>query len=255
MDKARDADKRRQAFHDFMDAYGLKTAPWAKKAGVSPSSIYNFLNGRSDSLSQRNLEALAGASGHPVSELTGETSLGTGYGFGLSEEGELFIGTSNGRAKYDSDIFSPQPHAMPMERVPLPPQGGRDLSVFGYAEGGGDRLFIDNGNIVDRIQRPDYLLNVREAYGVYVVGDSMLPRLKVGWLLYVDPGRPPRQGDDVVVQFKATEGEGGNPAIVKEFVSRDSKKLVLLQLNPDKVLTHRNEDIHAVHVVVGLRRL
>ena len=67
------ADRRRQALLRFMDTFGLKALPWSRAGGISPSAIYNFLNGRAESLSQPTLEALARAVGRPVSEITGET--------------------------------------------------------------------------------------------------------------------------------------------------------------------------------------
>jgi SOS-response transcriptional repressor LexA len=56
-----------------MDTFGLRPLPWSRAAGISPSAIYNFLNGRAESLSQPTMEALARAVGRQVSEITGET--------------------------------------------------------------------------------------------------------------------------------------------------------------------------------------
>ena len=56
-----------------MEAFGLRALPWSRAAGISPSAIYNFLNGRAESLSQPTMEALARAVGRQVSEITGET--------------------------------------------------------------------------------------------------------------------------------------------------------------------------------------
>lgn len=55
-----------------MDARGLVAKPWCERAKINPNTLYNFLNGRSDSLSQSTLEALAGAEGVPPSQLLGE---------------------------------------------------------------------------------------------------------------------------------------------------------------------------------------
>lgn len=65
-------DTRRDALKRFMQRRGLKPYPWAKRAGVSESSIYAFLKGESDSLSQRVLDSLADAAGANVAELVGE---------------------------------------------------------------------------------------------------------------------------------------------------------------------------------------
>lgn len=56
-----------------MQQRGLKTLPWATRAGVSEGAVRNFLKGKSDSLSQRTLERLAFSEGVSVAELTGES--------------------------------------------------------------------------------------------------------------------------------------------------------------------------------------
>lgn len=52
---------------------GLKAASWCKRAKVSSSSLYNFLNGRSDSLSHPTLEKLAQSERATISQLIGES--------------------------------------------------------------------------------------------------------------------------------------------------------------------------------------
>jgi repressor LexA len=66
------AEVRRRHLRAFMDESGLEVAAWARHAKVSSSSLYNFLNGRSDSLSQRILEKLAKSKNVTVSRLIGE---------------------------------------------------------------------------------------------------------------------------------------------------------------------------------------
>lgn len=65
-------DQRRDALRRFMQENGLKAGPWAKRAAVSANSIYNFLAGRSDSLSVTAYGKLARAAEVPVWKLTGE---------------------------------------------------------------------------------------------------------------------------------------------------------------------------------------
>lgn len=68
-----DAERRRMALRQFMKIHGLKVFPWARKAGISEGALRNFLNGKSNSLSTRTLDALAGAVGVSVSTLLGES--------------------------------------------------------------------------------------------------------------------------------------------------------------------------------------
>lgn len=65
-------DQKRDILRKFMADNGLKTARWAKAAGVDKNSIYNFLNGHSQSLEFRTYAKLARAAGVPTTLLTGD---------------------------------------------------------------------------------------------------------------------------------------------------------------------------------------
>ena len=66
------ANARRRQLRRFMNARGLQPASWAKKAGVRASAIYNFFNGRSNSLRQDTVEKLAAAANVPISQIFGD---------------------------------------------------------------------------------------------------------------------------------------------------------------------------------------
>lgn len=59
----------RENLISFMDARGLKPHPWATKAGIRSSTLYNFLAGKSASLSSDTLQKLAKVAGCTVDEL------------------------------------------------------------------------------------------------------------------------------------------------------------------------------------------
>jgi len=94
----------------------------------------------------------------------------------------------------------PQPLPTPSAAVADLPSGGlmpRNLPVYGCARGGVDGSFEMNGQGMDYVERPPSLAGARNAYAVYVQGDSMSPRFEAGWLLHVNPNRPVRRGDNV----------------------------------------------------------
>jgi phage repressor protein C with HTH and peptisase S24 domain len=62
----------RRALRAFMDDRGLNQTAWAKKAGLSESTVRNFLNGDSDSMTIVNYAKLAAAAESSVAELVGE---------------------------------------------------------------------------------------------------------------------------------------------------------------------------------------
>lgn len=67
------ADRRRRALRDFMELEGITPSRLAREAGMkSPNALYNFLSGRSNSLSQETYERLVRSRpGIRMRELTG----------------------------------------------------------------------------------------------------------------------------------------------------------------------------------------
>ena len=63
---------RRRTLRAFMQTHSLTVNGWATSAGLRESTLRNFLNGDSESMSDRSYELLAAARGVPVSVLRGE---------------------------------------------------------------------------------------------------------------------------------------------------------------------------------------
>lgn len=124
----------------------------------------------------------------------------------------------------------------------------RGLPVRAAARGGADQeMFLEDGPI-DWVGCPDFLVNVPDAYAIYVVGDSMVPRFRPRQLLYVSPRKPPVPGDGVIV------AKMNQAVMIKELVAYTSDGVVLREYGPElREFTVRAGDIDAVHTVVGLR--
>lgn len=135
---------------------------------------------------------------------------------------------------------------------PLPITRSR-IPIYGHAAGGQDGRFILNGEKVGEIYTPPSLEAVADAYSVYVHGESMVPRYEPGEVVHVNPHRPARQGDYVVIQIRT--GDDELAGFVKRFVSRSSKELVVEQLNPprghDRLMRFPSRDVVHVHKIVG----
>lgn len=110
-----------------------------------------------------------------------------------------------------------------------------------------DKVLITEEFIVDRKPTPQELDNVRDAFIMYVAGDSMFPRYKYGEMVSVHPYRPPSIGHDCVLVYA-----DGN-AIVKEFMGETEDKAgwKLRQYNPEKILKVKKTDARAIYAVVG----
>lgn len=133
------------------------------------------------------------------------------------------------------------------EAVPPVPQRPRpplDLPVLGMVVGGNDGEFSLNGEVYERVARPDPLMSVDNAYALYVTGSSMEPRYFDDEILYVNPNRPVGIGSFVVVQLR--DGR----AMVKRLVRQDSNRVVLEQYNPPKSFEIPRRDIERMHMVV-----
>jgi SOS-response transcriptional repressor LexA len=123
------------------------------------------------------------------------------------------------------------------------------IPVYGHAMGGKDGEFVLSGNQVSEVLAPPTLLHVRDAYAVYVVGDTMEPRYFAGETVFVNPRLPISRGSFVVAQI--SKGEEPEPrAYVKRFLSQDGKRLRLEQYNPKKILEFPASTVVAIHRIV-----
>ena len=145
--------------------------------------------------------------------------------------------------------------AMPMSNASSPIAVARvddKIGIFGRAAGGNDGSFEMNGNPIEYIETPPYLRGVSDAYGVYVIGDSMEPRYFAGELVYVHPNRPYKKGAFVVVQIKP-DNEGDAPrAFIKQYLRQTGDHLHLAQFNPSgEIKPIPLSKVLSVHRIVG----
>ena len=122
--------------------------------------------------------------------------------------------------------------------------GPRDLPILGYVKAGGLGFFIVNGERQGVTVRPEALRDVTTAYAVRVHDESMSPALEPGYLLFVDPTRPVKPGDNVVIQL--ADGQ----AFIKRLVRRTEKAMICKQFNPVGEIKYDPGKIKAVHLVV-----
>ncbi len=109
----------------------------------------------------------------------------------------------------------------------------RDVPVFGTAQGGAEGVFLLNtGEAIDYVRRLPGIARVRNAFALYMEGDSMAPWRQAGQIVFVNPDRPARIGDHVVVVLQ-DGGETDRPAIVKKLVKRTAGALTLAAYNPE----------------------
>lgn len=151
-----------------------------------------------------------------------------------------------------ADIL-PHPNARIGGPVDLRPTG-ETIPVFGVARGGSDGEFLFNGNELAYINTPPFLKGVAGAYAVYVAGESMEPRYLAGETVFVHPTKPVRSGDFVVIQLRAGDGEAPH-GFIKQFISRDSRRVKVRQFSPAKTVEFAADRIVSIHKIVGSEHL
>jgi phage repressor protein C with HTH and peptisase S24 domain len=127
--------------------------------------------------------------------------------------------------------------------------GPKDLPILGYVKAGTDGFFIVNGEVQGYAVRPDILQGVKDAYAVYVHDKSMFPAFEPGHLAWVDPLRPVKPGDAVVIQL--ADGQ----AFIKRLKRRTEKTVICEQWNPAGELRYDTAQVKSIHLVVGSMRV
>lgn len=116
---------------------------------------------------------------------------------------------------------------------------GEAIPLVAYSTDGQER------RVVGYVERPPSLRGVRHGYAIYAFDDRMEPRYAPGWLLYVNPTKPPRPGRDVlVVRHNA-------PPLVRQLESRGNGKIVLRALADDAPDALKPDEIVDLHLIVG----
>ena len=147
----------------------------------------------------------------------------------------------------------------PLEtELPLPPsisQMPQNVPVFGTAAGSlGEGAFQMEPMAVDYVRRPPGVANAIDVYAVYIEGDSMEPRFYPGELVYVNPRRPARPGDFVVIQIQTDEHDEIQ-SYCKKLVAREGDEFHMEQFNPPTRIDFPASQVLAVHRIIPLNEL
>jgi phage repressor protein C with HTH and peptisase S24 domain len=169
--------------------------------------------------------------------------------------------TGQGKAADDLDVISEPSTGLSIDTPPYKSEvvfaGSRrgstvrDLPVYGAAEGGGGVMILDNDPI-EYVERPVELADVKGAYAVYVVNDSMFPAYEPGDKVHVHPGKPIAPGKDVL--FMREEKDGTRHALIKRLVRVSEKSWKVRQFNPDSTFELSRKIWQRAYRIVGSTR-
>lgn len=128
--------------------------------------------------------------------------------------------------------ITPTVEALPGPAMPSVNSLPIDVPVLGTAVGGSAGDFSFNGQTIDYVRRPPGMARTRNIFCIFLSGDSMHPRLDHGDMLYINPNRPARAGEDVLVEMHPPRPAEPGVAYVKQLEAKTPTKLILKQFNP-----------------------
>lgn len=137
---------------------------------------------------------------------------------------------------------------MQANQVLTPSFGQKNLPVMSAAMGGDGHVII-SFEPIEYISRPSYLEHVPDAYGVYIVGESMVPAYRPSDIAYVHPRLPPARDTDVVLFH--TPPTANAECIIKQLNSWDDKTWHLEQFRPALEFKVDRVDWPICHRVLG----
>jgi transcriptional regulator with XRE-family HTH domain len=112
--------------------------------------------------------------------------------------------------------------------------GNRDFPIHSSAEGGQGQIIVSS-DAVDFMPRPSPVAQVKDAYGVYITGESMVPEFEPGDIAIVNPHLP--IVSDVTCIFYA-EQDGTARATIKRLRRQTADSWLVKQWNPPSGAKH-----------------
>lgn len=147
----------------------------------------------------------------------------------------VVLGVAPGTLDSDwADTPAPKVEIIPERHLII---ADRDFPIYAAAEGGPGEI-IRSAEPVDWVPRPEPVARVKSAYGLYIVGESMVPEFEPGDVALVNPALP-LVGNTTCILYAEREGEAR--ATVKRVLRATPKEWYLAQWNPRKdfVLSRR----------------
>jgi phage repressor protein C with HTH and peptisase S24 domain len=113
-----------------------------------------------------------------------------------------------------------------------------------------ERSSFDPDHHVRMLQRPPALRGQADLYAIYFHGQSMEPRFEAGEVGIVDPRRPVRNGDYVLVQINGGDSDEVVSVLAKRLVRQNAAEVVLEQFNPPAIFTVPKNRVARVHRIM-----
>lgn len=215
-----------------------------EKSGMAPQRLSLEATGAKDTVRK----ILDGSTKNPRTDTIAKiaTVLETSQQYLLGESDDPSPRPS-GQARGNGAAHAPE--LPPKSQMPL------DVPVMGTAAGSFTRgAFAFEGGVVDYVRRPPALVGARDIYALYVEGSSMEPQYFPGDLIYINPHRPPKTGDIVVVQCKNSE-HSPEEASLGIFKKKTERAVTIGKRNPIADIDLNRDLVKDIHRVLTVNEL
>lgn len=133
--------------------------------------------------------------------------------------------------------------------------GQRNLEVFGSIRVGPDDVVVKTNEPINVVLRPQPLEHVRGGYGLLIVVDSMVPIVRPGDTVLVNPHLPPRLDDICLFIYVVNDNNVRTTFMLKEFRGQNADFWQVKQYFPkERNFSLSKRDWPKCHVIVGVFR-
>jgi transcriptional regulator with XRE-family HTH domain len=196
----------------------------SQKTGISQSQISKYEKGEVSKPSYQKLIRIAEVLGCCIEDITDREQKKTQTAF------QAFNSTG------------------PAVFIPLYAERQKMNTEFQHGSGFVVRL---GGASQQQIRKPSFLDYSETAYAVTTYSENMLPRYKLGDVCFVDPKLSAQQGDDICVLFNVDAKLVG---LIRECVEVSESTIRVLDLQTNKTITFKTNELYGVHVIVGTQK-
>lgn len=191
-------------------------------------------------LSQPSLAKLVGISQQSMEAIENDRTKKSRYLPKIAQVLEIQLNELDDSLREDTQI--------PLKDFTKSLMGEKNFPVYASGEAGTGALVVTT-DPVDYVRRPAPLAEVKDAYGLIIVGESMVPELRPGDTALIHPHLPPSREDCCV--FYADDGNGTQRVLVKAFTRATATHWYVEQWNPPKKLTLDRQEWQKCHLIVG----
>jgi len=212
--------------------------------------------------SARNIIASAVAAGRNLSELSKKIGKNHAYLHQFMNRGVPRKLPEDVRVALAAELGVPEvalkpngnPRPMDLIRSPKLVPGGElvrdpDFPIYAATQGGKGHLIVTT-DAIQTVRRPVILEGVKNAYGLLIMGESMIPAFRPGDFALVHPHLPPERDTDVIL-YRHDPFTGEAEAIIKHLIGWTERVWKLEQFNPAKTFTESRAQWPICHRVVG----